>query len=37
MVSERKATEKVQQFPKEFMGPVLHMVQLSTLFSVFVA
>ncbi|KAG0569549.1 hypothetical protein KC19_6G098800 [Ceratodon purpureus] len=31
LVSERKATEKVQQFPKEFMGPVLHMVQLSPL------
>lgn len=29
IVSERKATEKVQQFPKEFMGPVLHMVQFS--------
>ena len=29
LVSERKATEKVQQFPKEFMGPVLRMVQFS--------
>ncbi|CAM6033742.1 unnamed protein product [Sphagnum compactum] len=29
VVSERKATEKVQQFPKEFMGPVLHLVQFS--------
>ncbi|XP_024363483.1 uncharacterized protein [Physcomitrium patens] len=31
LVSERKATEKVQQFPKEFMGPVLRMVQSSAL------
>lgn len=31
LVSERKATEKVLSFPKEFMGPVLHMVQFSTL------
>ncbi|XP_024383806.1 uncharacterized protein [Physcomitrium patens] len=31
LVSERKATEKVQQFPKEFMGPVLRMVHLSPL------
>lgn len=31
LVSERKATEKVQQFPKEFMGPVLHLVQFSML------
>jgi len=31
VVSERKATEKVQQFPKEFMGPVLHLVQFSRL------
>lgn len=29
IVSEQKANEKVQQFPKEFMGPVLHMVQFS--------
>ncbi|KAJ7551855.1 hypothetical protein O6H91_06G032400 [Diphasiastrum complanatum] len=31
LLSESKATEKVQQFPKEFMGPVLHMVQFSVL------
>ncbi|CAK9217867.1 unnamed protein product [Sphagnum troendelagicum] len=31
IVSEHKANEKVQQFPKEFMGPVLHMVQFSPL------
>ncbi|KAL2653139.1 hypothetical protein R1flu_021267 [Riccia fluitans] len=31
LVSEQKATEKVQQFPKEFMGPVLSMVQFSPL------
>ncbi|KAG6548407.1 hypothetical protein Mapa_009893 [Marchantia paleacea] len=31
LVSERRATERVQQFPKEFMGPVLSMVQFSPL------
>ncbi|CAK9215864.1 unnamed protein product [Sphagnum troendelagicum] len=31
IVSEHKANEKVQQFPKEFMGPVLHMVQFCPL------
>ena len=29
LLSEVKATEKVQQFPKEFMGPVLRLVQFS--------
>lgn len=29
--SERKTTEKVQQFPREFMGPVLQLVQYSML------
>jgi hypothetical protein len=29
LLSEAKATEKVQQFPKEFMGPVLQLVQFS--------
>ncbi|KAJ7544384.1 hypothetical protein O6H91_09G076500 [Diphasiastrum complanatum] len=31
LLSESKATEKVQHFPKEFMAPVLHMVQFSVL------
>ncbi|XP_020111994.1 DDT domain-containing protein DDB_G0282237 isoform X2 [Ananas comosus] len=31
LVSEQRAVEKVQQFPKELMAPVLHMVQYSTL------
>lgn len=31
LVSERRATERVQQFPKEFMGPVLNLVQFSVL------
>ncbi|XP_026662028.2 DDT domain-containing protein DDB_G0282237-like isoform X2 [Phoenix dactylifera] len=30
-VSERRAMEKVQQFPKELMAPVLHMIQYSSL------
>lgn len=29
LVSEHRAVEKVQQFPKELMAPVLHMVQYS--------
>jgi hypothetical protein len=29
LVSERRATEKVQHFPKELIGPVLRMVQFS--------
>ncbi|XP_073099470.1 uncharacterized protein [Elaeis guineensis] len=31
LVSERRATEKVQQFPKELMAPILHLIQHSTL------
>ncbi|XP_042477159.1 DDT domain-containing protein DDB_G0282237-like isoform X2 [Macadamia integrifolia] len=31
LVSERRAMEKVQQFPKELMEPVLHMIQFSML------
>ncbi|ONK57685.1 uncharacterized protein A4U43_C09F3020 [Asparagus officinalis] len=31
LVSERRAAEKVQQFPKELMNPVLQMIQYSTL------
>lgn len=31
LVSERRATEKVQHFPKELIGPVLRMVQFKTL------
>ncbi|XP_073013185.1 uncharacterized protein [Typha latifolia] len=31
LVSEHRAAEKVQQFPKELVAPVLHMVQYSTL------
>ncbi|XP_078172356.1 DDT domain-containing protein isoform X2 [Carex rostrata] len=31
LVSEHRAYEKVQQFPKELVGPVLHMIQYSTL------
>ncbi|XP_058097720.1 uncharacterized protein LOC131242836 [Magnolia sinica] len=31
LVSERRAAEKVQQFPKELMAPVLRIVQFSTL------
>ncbi|XP_043709053.1 DDT domain-containing protein DDB_G0282237-like [Telopea speciosissima] len=31
LVSEQRATEKVQQFPKELMEPVLHMIQFSML------
>ncbi|CAM6129493.1 unnamed protein product [Calypogeia fissa] len=31
LVSERRATEQVQHFPKEFMGPVLSIVQFSPL------
>lgn len=29
LVSERRANEKVQQFPKELTVPVLHMIQFS--------
>ncbi|KAJ4761743.1 DDT domain-containing protein [Rhynchospora pubera] len=31
LVSEHRAYEKVQQFPKELVGPTLHMIQYSTL------
>ncbi|KAF3321386.1 protein STRUBBELIG-RECEPTOR FAMILY 8-like protein [Carex littledalei] len=31
LVSEHRTYEKVQQFPKELVGPVLHMIQYSTL------
>ncbi|RZC54089.1 hypothetical protein C5167_012949 [Papaver somniferum] len=31
LVSEQHAAEKVQQFPKELMAPVLHIIQFSTL------
>ncbi|KAJ4965770.1 hypothetical protein NE237_017619 [Protea cynaroides] len=31
LVSEQRAAEKVQQFPKELMAPVLHIIQFSTL------
>ncbi|XXG60485.1 hypothetical protein AAC387_Pa04g2384 [Persea americana] len=31
LVSERRANEKVQQFPKELTAPVLHMIQFSIL------
>ncbi|MCL7041692.1 hypothetical protein MKW94_004400 [Papaver nudicaule] len=31
LVSEQRAIEKVQQFPKELMAPVLHIIQFSTL------
>ncbi|KAK9095902.1 hypothetical protein Sjap_021399 [Stephania japonica] len=31
LVSEQRATEKIQQFPEELVSPVLHMIQFSTL------
>ena len=31
LVSKRHATEKAQQFPKDLIGLVLHMVQFKTL------
>ncbi|KAK9162101.1 hypothetical protein Syun_003003 [Stephania yunnanensis] len=31
LVSEQRATEKIQQFPEELVAPVLHMIQFSTL------